>query len=713
MMPLAVAAVLATALVGTGAASAATGVSAASGVEVTNSETVQVYVDPDGKLGSQRIYEQLVLTGHGKADVVNPITTTGLRNLDGFSGIDVKDGKQIVDTTVDGEKAMRSVSDYHGKLPLKLAIAYKLDGKPVKAGDIVGKSGHLEVTYTVENVSGAPTELTFDDGKGGTVTKTVNVPIPMVASMSTDTPASFRNVSSKEASMGGDGHGGTMMQFTLTLLPPIGPAKASFGYSADITDGVIPRAEISALPVDPLSSPTFASAASSYKDGADTGVQLTGGALQMDAGLIKLRGGASDLVAGLIKLHDGAGQLSSGLNSTAVPGAKKLADGTSQLDAGGKQLKDGAGQLSDGLQQLKSKAPQLADGVSQLYAGQKQLAAGLTKLYEGVTDQGKQEQLEDLIGWVNTLHDDIGSTADATAAIDPKKASETDFTSLLGALAAIESHLENIAPSPDQEKALQIVRPWLDHHIDPQDPEHKRLVWTGRLTTDAVDALLASIGMATVKSSLAEIAAGLGTPSAGCPMNDPDAQTLRGCMGALVDGGKKLKDAVPQLRKGVNQLAAGSQQLATGADDLSDGLGQANDGAHQLADGLGDAADGAGQIDDGLGTASDGAPQLVDGAQQLSTEGSQKIAEAGQETAQSYGEMYAELVAGAKRANTESMAVGAPAGAASMTAYQFIVTGADGQGSRNTTRTMLAGGLLIVAAGGLLLRRRFQGGTTV
>lgn len=535
--------------------------------------------------------------------------------------------------------------------------------------------------------------------------------------------------------MGGDGHGGTQMQFTLTLLPPVGPAKSTFGYSADITEGVVPRAELSALPVDPLASPTFSSAANSYKGGADTGVQLTGGALQMDAGLLKLRGGASDLVAGLIKLHDGAGQLSQGLAETAVPGAKKLADGTTQLNAGGKQLKDGAGQLSDGLQQLKSKAPQLGDGVGQLYAGQKSLADGLTQLYNGVSSlpQSVKEQVnadssyKQLLGALSAVVNGIGS--------------DSDTQSLLGGLTALQHGLDQAADAlADASSKIAGVLP-----SDPSDPSYVPLatakgevdaartgVTTGGSGQPSADAAIASmkhaldhtcsgtdcgmkqalqlvqVGVPILVTKLSktiseQLTAAIGTPDPGC---DP-TKTLRCGAAALVAGGKQLDDAVPQLTKGVNQLAAGGTKLADGAGDLSDGLGQADDGAHKLADGLGTAADGAGQIDDGLGKASDGAPQLVDGAKQLSEQGSQKIAEAGQQTAQNYGEMYAELVAGAKRAQTGSMAVGAPQGATAMTAYDFIITGADGQGSRNATRSMLAGGLLVVSAGGLLLRRRF------
>jgi putative membrane protein len=199
-----------------------------------------------------------------------------------------------------------------------------------------------------------------------------------------------------------------------------------------------------------------------------------------------------------------------------------------------------------------------------------------------------------------------------------------------------------------------------------------------------------------------QLLAGLGTPTKGC---DP-TKTLRCGAAALASGGQQLADAVPQLTSGVNQLADGSQKLSTGAGQLSAGLGQADDGAHQLASGLGAAADGAGQIDDGLGQAAGGAPKLVAGLRQASNQGAKKIANAGDKTAKTFAVKYAELQVGAKRAHT-LMAIGAPDGARGLVAYDFIIQGADGQGSRNVNRGLAAGGLLLVGAGGFLVRRRF------
>src|SRR5450756_871737 len=89
-------------------------------VKVSNTETVQVLMDAAAKVQSKRVYEQVVLTGNGKVDIANPVSTDGLRNLDGFGGYDVRDGKVRVKTDVSGTKKYRSVSNFAKKLPLDI-----------------------------------------------------------------------------------------------------------------------------------------------------------------------------------------------------------------------------------------------------------------------------------------------------------------------------------------------------------------------------------------------------------------------------------------------------------------------------------------------------------------------------------------------------------------------------------------------------------------
>ncbi|MEO5710653.1 MAG: hypothetical protein ABIQ59_12615, partial [Nocardioidaceae bacterium] len=414
-------------------------------VSVVNTETVQVYTSSTGEPQTRRVYEQLSLLGQGSVDLTNPISTDHARNLDGFGGLDIKNGKQVVNTSVDGRKNLRSVSNFDGKLPLNVSVAYKLDGKNVKPGDVVGKDGKLEVKYTVENVTGAPQDVSFPDGKGGTVTKSVDVPIPMVGSLTLVAPPTFENVASTAANLAGDGKGGTKLSFTMTLFPPIGSTTAVFGYTADITDGVVPRAEISALPINPLKSPTFAGAATSYKGGADTGAQLAGGATQIDDNLLKLRDGAGDLLAGLIKLRDGAGQLNDGLAGQAAPGSKKLAQGAADLNdglageaaPGSKKLADGAKRLDAGLGQLNAGSKKLAAGTGELLAGTGPLAAGVGKLNDGAhklsdgasaLSVGTGDALagsQKLTGGLAQISGGLSSLADASTGLPKAKAGIT------------------------------------------------------------------------------------------------------------------------------------------------------------------------------------------------------------------------------------------------------------------------------------------------
>ncbi|HSE08951.1 MAG TPA: hypothetical protein VLB29_09805, partial [Nocardioidaceae bacterium] len=212
-VPLRVAAVSAATLV-VGVMSTAPAIAAEGDVQVVNTETVQVYTDATGAIETKRIYEQLALTGRGTVDLRNPIATDGLRNLDGFGGFSVEDGTQVTEMTVSGNERLRTVSDYTGDLPLDVRVRYFLDGEPVEPGDVVGESGKLEVRFTVKNVTAAEQEVTFDDGNGGTVTKTVEVPIPMVGSLTTVAPSNFTEVSSEQANMAGDGKGGTKLSFT-------------------------------------------------------------------------------------------------------------------------------------------------------------------------------------------------------------------------------------------------------------------------------------------------------------------------------------------------------------------------------------------------------------------------------------------------------------------------------------------------------------------
>ena len=84
-----------------------------------------------------------------------------------------------------------------------------------------------------------------------------------------------------------------------------------------------------------------------------------------------------------------------------------------------------------------------------------------------------------------------------------------------------------------------------------------------------------------------------------------------------------------------------------------------------------------------------------------------QVVQAGQDTAQQYGKLYATLAEGAKRAHTDGMVYGAPANSMGVMAYDFEINGTDGQSSRNVERLILAVILGGLGLGAFALRRRW------
>lgn len=736
------------------ATATAPGAVASNGGDVTvgNTETVSVYMDASGKINAKRVYEQLSLSGKGKVDIGNPVSTKGLRNLQGFSKYDVKDGQVRIKTDVDGNKKYRSVSTFTKQLPLEINVGYFLDGKKMKPEDIVGKSGNLEVRYRVTNVTGQPQDVAYTDGKGNEKTSPESVVIPMVGSLTTNLPGNFTKIRSNEANAAGDGKGNTSLSFTMTLIPPIGKNYADFGYTAKVKDAKIPKASITALPVDPLVSPSFKSAAESYEGGAQTGTDLAEGATEIDNNLLKLRDGAAELVDGLLKIAEGAGLLSAGLNNEAAPGANKLAAGANQLsagtgkldagatklNAGGQQLKAGtselntgakkldvgANTLADGLETAAAGGPALIAGVEQLLAGAEQVDAGLVQLagavnagigtpstspattlrggvaaiLAGVTGPGGlTDQIQ---GAINTLGSAVGDIDTAIALVNAEPVM-VDKPGVLTALGTAKAKVNGVIAGLTAGKAS----------IESTGP-------TGLVGgLNGLDAGLASLNT--------QVQNGVGTPSA--------PGTLRNGMGQLITGletllskGQELADGLVLLSEGADTLAdgtgtlqAGTAKLNTGAGTLAAGIGDLKvgtaqldtgagtlaAGAGQLALGLGDAASGAAELAAGTAKAAESAPALPKGADRLSKEGTSKLIEAGDQTASDYGLKYALIAAGSDRA-ANALPYGAPEGATGKAAYKFELAASEEAGSANKKRGILAAALLAGVAGIAVARRK-------
>ena len=289
---------------------------------IQTSETVKATLDPSGRLGDAFLFSQIEATGKGKVAFLDPTSTKGLRNLDGWGAPSTKGGRAAYNFSVDGTERFRTVADFDKRLPVTVHIAYTLNGKKISHDDLAGKSGKLGVSYTIKNNTAEPTEITYPDGQGNNVTESVDIVTPYVGQLALDLPDTFRNISSHDdrADQAGDGHGGRLVTWTMVLFEPIGQVVQKFGYTADVEDAAIPTAHMQIVPVSPENHPELKFGQDGFASGAQTGRDLTAGASVIDTNLLKLRNGASKLLLGLTQLEAGATQLNDGL-ATGVPAA--------------------------------------------------------------------------------------------------------------------------------------------------------------------------------------------------------------------------------------------------------------------------------------------------------------------------------------------------------------------------------------------------------
>jgi putative membrane protein len=657
---------------------------------VTTSQTVKVQLDAQGKPGKGYLFTQVEAHGNGRAEVQVPTSTSGLRNLDGFGGANVKDGKASYSFNVSGTAQQRTVANFTKSLPVSVQVDYTLDGKPVAAKDLAGRSGLLGVTYHVKNVSAKPTEITYQDGSGKTVTETVDVVTPYVGQLQLDLPASFDDVRTTDdrADQAGNGRGGNLLAWTMVLFEPIGQVEQTFGFTAQVKDAALPAAHIQLLPVVPSRHPELKFGQDGFESGAKTGRDLTAGATEIDANLLKLQAGASTLLAGLSQLQDGANQLHDGLAAQALPGAQQLSAGLGQARAGAQQLSDG---LSDGIPQLVAGAKQLAAGGRQVSGGAQQLSAGLDQLSTAFYNPGEKDLTsgsQDLSAGLSLLAGGLTQLNDASTGLPAAKAGAAALASgvqqilagvgtqaagsnsttvfgavetlkgginakLLPGLAKLHSSVYS-ATTPGAYQKLQCAAVILDDVVKGTGTRAGTDDTTGCYATGKVPPL-AGLNDTTSDYSKTYTAGVQGQlllslqsilATGANPDTTLDTTTLLGGLNAVALGisnpGCDLKKPADPLNPcglleglglveaGLDQVRGGLQSGSTAKPGLAEGLAQLMTGLDAAIGGVGQLSTGATSANAGAGDLAEGIAQAGDGVEQLKVGAHQLADGAGQ-----------------------------------------------------------------------------------
>lgn len=348
----------------------------------TKDESVYVVLNADGSVSNITVSDQL----HNDKGFSNYQDKSDLKEVQNLKSDDP------VQSSSDGYTWTTSDTDiyYQGKttkaLPLDTSIEYKLDGKTVDPKDIVGKSGHLSMTFNIKNTE---TKQYTVDGKSYTVCK----PFYVAAGGMLDQDH-FTNVKIDHGTVSTD----TSHSIALAVMMP--GMKDSIGQFltgdlSSLNDYLFDTITIEADVTD-FESPTMMMAAS-------TDLSALKGELKDDGAfdttdlfdqLDKLDDATKQLIDGASALNDGAQSLLDGIAS--------LNNGTASLVSGASRANAGASALASGLNTLNSKSAALNDGAQQI-------ADGVLKT---VNDSLKAQGLDE-VTWTNYA-DKIGEYKDVT-----------------------------------------------------------------------------------------------------------------------------------------------------------------------------------------------------------------------------------------------------------------------------------------------------------
>src|SRR5436305_387027 len=113
--------------------------------------------------------DDLRVFGHGAVTVVDPSGTQDVRNLLGYSGPSVQGGNLVYHlSNLEGSKQFLTVSTPEKQPPLAMAVQYSIDGRRISGQDLVGKSGDVQITFTVHNTTAKTMNVTYKDATGTT-----------------------------------------------------------------------------------------------------------------------------------------------------------------------------------------------------------------------------------------------------------------------------------------------------------------------------------------------------------------------------------------------------------------------------------------------------------------------------------------------------------------------------------------------------------------
>ena len=513
-------------------------------------ETVYVLANADGSV--KKIIVSDWIKNNGGKTVSDKTELSDIKNVKGDESY-VMDTDNMREWNADG-KDIYYQGTISKALPVDLKVSYELDGKPVSAESLAGKSGKVTIRFDYTNNQYKNVSI---DGKN---TK-IYVPFVMLTGLLLDNDI-FTNVEISNGKIINDGDRIIAVGFA---LPGMQENLNLSRDKVDIPDFVEITADVNNFAL----SNTLTVAANSII--SDLDVSKLDSADDLQASL-------TELSSAMSKLLDGSSELYGGLSELLLK-SKELISGVDKLANGASALSDGAAALSAGLSELVSNNDTLNAGAKQVF--DTLLSAVSQKLKDnGITvDTLTVENYKTVIGGLlqnptDSQKAELINIADA--ALNAKLSAigvQQDYYGAVKVLLATK-----LSSGETQESAMAEIAAMLQNISDLQnkaaigEAEAYAKSEDGKQIINACCLKLANQTLEpTVKEAVAQL--------------DSYNEFYKGVL-AYTAGTKQAYDGSTELKNGAKELSDGANALKSGSSQLVGGVQQLTDGSKRLADGL-------------------------------------------------------------------------------------------------------------------------------
>ena len=310
-------------------------------------ESVYVKADPEGNVDKTTVTEWIKNPESG--ELADESGLKEIRNIKGEEEFTKGDGNDLKWKSDGNDIYYQGTTNE--KLPVDVNISYKLNGKAVKAEDLAGKDGKVEIHIDYENHAKQNVEV-----KGENVE--MYTPFTMVTAMMLPTDE-YTNVTIDNGKIMSDADKSIVVGLG---FPGLTENLKLNDVDVDIPESVTVTADVKNASVGPTITMASAEIMNEFSlSDVEDFDSLEDSLHELEDASAKLEDGSKDAADGAKKLADGS--------KDAAAGAKELADGS-------QEAANGAGELADGARSAAAGAEELADGSKDAAAGAEELADG-------------------------------------------------------------------------------------------------------------------------------------------------------------------------------------------------------------------------------------------------------------------------------------------------------------------------------------------------